>query len=178
MGCSGSTPVPSSADMANGQTNREEPIVSGMSDGIVDESSGKARSIVDRVTDVDGMMKNWQDVTRSVENLMEETQGKIGSFFGKSVDKADEQVEQLEQEFEENGHVSTPMPDIPPAIGGFILITEETIIIPRSTADDDEGKKPLEMEDIRVEDRGESLENSPVEEKDNENKEQTDEKKP
>ncbi|XP_060868026.1 rho GTPase-activating protein gacV-like [Metopolophium dirhodum] len=127
MGCAGSNPLPAGDAMVASATTDSRTVAVDpppMSD------TEKACSIVKKVVgsvNVDDVVKKIQDVGGSMENLMDETQEKFSSIFG----KAEKQVNDVEKSVEDkvNDFTST-MPEKPKIQEVILLTVEETRVIP------------------------------------------------
>ncbi|XP_001946990.1 rho GTPase-activating protein gacV [Acyrthosiphon pisum] len=127
MGCAGSNPLPAGDAMVASATTDSRTVAVDpppMSD------TEKACSIVKKVVgsvNVDDVVKKIQDVGGSMENLMDETQEKFSSIFG----KAEKQVDDVEKSVEDkvNDFTST-MPEKPKIQEVILLTVEETRVIP------------------------------------------------
>ncbi|CAH1725377.1 rho GTPase-activating protein gacV-like [Aphis gossypii] len=127
MGCAGSNPLPASDAMVASATTDSRTVtadVPPMSD------ADKACTIVQKVVgsvNIDDVVKKIQDVGGSMENLMDETQEKFSSLFG----KAEQQVEDVEKSVEEKvNDVTSNMPEKPKIQEVILLTVEETRVIP------------------------------------------------
>ncbi|KAL4131210.1 hypothetical protein QTP88_008551 [Uroleucon formosanum] len=127
MGCAGSNPLPAGDTMVASATTDSRTVAV---DPPPVSDSEKACSIVKKVissVNVDDVVKKIQDVGGSMENLMDETQEKFSSMFG----KAEEKVEGVEKSVEDkvNNFTST-MPEKPKVQEVILLTVEETRVIP------------------------------------------------
>lgn len=127
MGCAGSNPLPAGDSMVASATTDSRAIAA---DAPPMSDTDKACSIVQKVVggvNIDDVVKKIQDVGGSMENLMDETQEKFSSLFG----KAEQQVEDVEKSVDDkvNDFTST-MPEKPKIQEVILLTVEETRVIP------------------------------------------------
>ncbi|XP_060835293.1 neurofilament medium polypeptide-like [Rhopalosiphum padi] len=127
MGCAGSNPLPASDTMMASATSDSRTVTA---DAPPMSDADKACSIVQKVVgsvNIDDVVKKIQDVGGSMENLVDETQEKFSSLFG----KAEQQVEDVEKSVEEKvNDVTSTMPEKPKIQEVILLTVEETRVIP------------------------------------------------
>ncbi|XP_025197206.1 uncharacterized protein LOC112595988 [Melanaphis sacchari] len=127
MGCAGSNPLPASDAMVASATSDSRTVTADappMSDA--DKACSMVKKAVSNVN-INDMVKKIQDVGESMENLMDETQEKFSSLFG----KAEQQAEDVEKSVEEKvNDVTSAMPEKPKTQEVILLTVEETRIIP------------------------------------------------
>ncbi|KAL5242977.1 hypothetical protein ACI65C_010387 [Semiaphis heraclei] len=126
MGCAGSNPLPGDAMVASATNDSRAVAVDAPPMSDADNACSMVKKVVGNVN-IDDVVKKIQDVGGSMENLMDETQEKFSSLFG----KAEQQVEDVEKSVDDkvNDFTST-MPEKPKIQEVILLTVEETRVIP------------------------------------------------